>query len=264
VLSLSQKRFDALSTEQRGWVQQAADLAVKASVDASYDETQLASQLCGRGVEFQAATASQVADLKNALAPVLDRLSADATNGPLLTELKAIGAAYPADSVNPAECGSVQQNKRLGTIPSAVSSLPSGTYRAAVSEDDLKSLGISNDDGLSGTWTLKVSDGKYEFSCQPLALPGIDCGHNVYKGPLDVGDLLGSKNVVYFVPNAERLSRMTGCKLPVSQNLADHCGANHPFRVDWAIDADQLTFSDYQSDNMPVDTIIVKPWRKIA
>ena len=264
VLSLSQKRFDALSTEQRGWVQQAADLAVKASVDASYDEAQLASQLCGRGVHFHTATASQEADLKKALAPVLNRLAADTTSGPLLTELQAIAAASPADLVDPAECGSGQQNNPLGTIPSTVSSLPSGTYRAAVTVDDLNSRGMDKESGMSGTWTLKVADGKYELSCRPLALPGIDCAQEVYNGPLDVGDLRGSKNVVYFIYNAERKSRMTGCKLPVSQNLPGHCFAGRPYRMAWAIDGDQLTFSDYRSDNWPNDMFIVKPWRKIA
>ena len=49
VLALSQKRFDALTSQQQGWVREAAAQAVKASVDATYDETPAARTLCERG-----------------------------------------------------------------------------------------------------------------------------------------------------------------------------------------------------------------------
>ncbi len=265
VLSVSQKRFDSLSDEQRRWVQQAASQAVQASVDASYPESELVSELCGRGVEFRDASAAQLASLKKAIQPVLDRLAADATSGPLLAELQNISAAHHTDSIDPQLCAAEQQTGPLGTIPNTTSALPSGTYRVAVTVDDLTKAGSTNSDGgFSGTWTLKVSSGKFDLSCRPLQLPGTDCAHEVQDRPLEVGDLRGSGNVVYFVYDPARLARMTGCKLPVSQTAPGHCFDGKPYRMDWAIDGDQLIFSNYRSDNWPNDMLIAKPWRKIS
>ena len=69
VLALSQKRFDALTPQQQAWVREAAAQAVKASVDAPYEEATAARTLCARGARFHDATPGQVQGLRSQVPP---------------------------------------------------------------------------------------------------------------------------------------------------------------------------------------------------
>ena len=60
VLSLSQDTFDGLTDEQQGWVREAAEQAMQTSVEATYDETTLARELCEAGTRFIPASAEQL------------------------------------------------------------------------------------------------------------------------------------------------------------------------------------------------------------
>jgi len=63
------------------------------------------------------------------------------------------------------------------------------------------------------------------------------------------------------VPDAKKLSRLTGCTLPVGlENPA--CGPDHPYRVGWALSGDTLVFSNTPGQQMGVE--LIGPWRKIA
>ena len=115
VLSVSQKRFDALSDEQQNWVREAADKAMQVSVDATYDETTLAQELCEKGVRFIAASPDQIAVLRTSLQPVLDGLAGDPANGTLLAEIQAIAADHPEPDVP-----TVPEDCRQGTVRRAV------------------------------------------------------------------------------------------------------------------------------------------------
>ena len=265
VLSYSKKRFDALNDQQRSWVRQAASNAVKASTGATYDETSLATRLCAVGATFPQASDAQVAGLRAAFQPTIDRLAADAVNGPLLRELQAVAAKHASPDVIAATgCHPGGQNGSIGAIPAVVSALPSGTYRVDLSEDDLSSSGRSNGDGITGIWTLKVQHGTYQVSCRPLDLPGTDCGHEIYNGPLDVGDLRGAGHVAYFVYRPDRLAKLTGCLLPPAFNEKDHCFAGGPYGATWHVDGKTLTFSKYLGGAPTADNYTVKPWTKIS
>jgi len=106
VLSISQQRFDSLTSEQQGWLRQAAQQAVRASVDFDYDETTLAAALCTQSVRFTNATTQQLADLRRAVQPVLDALERDPVTGPSMAEVQKVGAEYPSPDVIdvPATC----------------------------------------------------------------------------------------------------------------------------------------------------------------
>ena len=106
VLALSQKRFDALTSQQQAWVREAAAQAVKASVDAPYDETPAARTLCERGARFRDATPGQLQGLRSRFRPVLDKLAADPTSAQLLGDLQAIAAQHPGPEAPavPASC----------------------------------------------------------------------------------------------------------------------------------------------------------------
>jgi hypothetical protein len=265
VLSVSQKRFDTLSPEQKTWVREAASRAVQASATATYDESTVAKQLCGEGVSFHRASPAQIEALRIALRPVEQQLTADPANGRLLSQIRGLAVddtppeSLPVDGCEAAaDTGSV-----VGKIPTTDSALPAGAYRLSATRQDVEAVGWTNDGGLSGTWTLTVRAGQYDISCQPLNEPGTDCGHEVSNKPLDVGDLRGTEHTVYFVPDPKRLSRVSGCRLPAGSRPND-CVDLPPTRMSWTVDGDTLTFSDYRNDFQKGDMFLVKPWRRIG
>jgi TRAP-type C4-dicarboxylate transport system substrate-binding protein len=264
VLSFSQRRFDALSEQQRGWIRQAADQAVNASVHATYDETTPARALCSVGVRFAWASSAQMTAMRTRVQPVLDRLAADPSSGPLLKEIEAIATKYPQPVVPdvPADCRrGTSAPAPASTVPTQKSPLPDGIYRQHVTVPDVEAAGLSNNDGWSGTWTMTVRHATYEVRCRPIADPGKDCGNFVADAPVEVGDLRGTGSELYFVPNAARISQLTGCKLPPSNTLADHCGPDDPYRVNWKLTGNQLTLSGYAAEGSGLG---LKPWTKIS
>jgi hypothetical protein len=129
-------------------------------------------------------------------------------------------------------------------IPRTVAPVPDGTYRKQITLDDVVAAGLTNNDGLTGTWTLTVHDGRYELRCRPIDLPGVDCGGEVFDGPLDTGDLRGDDETLWWVYDARRLAEATGCLLPASDLQAGHCGALESYRMLWELDGRDLVLSD--------------------
>jgi TRAP-type C4-dicarboxylate transport system substrate-binding protein len=99
LLSISRTTFDHLDRRQQGWVRQAARSAIQAAIDYSYDETTPARALCGLGVRFIDASPAQLAELKQAVSPVIDRLAADPVTAATMQQIQAISAAHPAPDV---------------------------------------------------------------------------------------------------------------------------------------------------------------------
>ena len=256
VLAISQERFDAFTDKQKEWVREAADQAMQVSVNATYDETTIAQDLCGQGARFIDASPDQIAALRTGLRPVLDGLAADPASGALLTEIQAIAANHPEPDVPtvPKDCQQGKADKKsAGAVPDDIADLPDGEYRVEITTDDIAAAGLDNGEGKSGTWTLTIHEGTYEIRCRPLDDPGIDCGHSVEDGPLDAGYLRGTGNTVTFVHDPELLSKLTGCKLPVSETLPDHCGPGGGGPHAWEIEGDSLTLSGD-----------LEPWTKIG
>jgi TRAP-type C4-dicarboxylate transport system substrate-binding protein len=268
VLALSQKRFDALTSQQQAWVREAAAQAVKASVNAPYDETPAARTLCDRGARFLNATPDQVQGLRTRLRPVLDKLAADPTSAQLLRDLQGIATQYPGPEAPqvPANCAQVvADNRSPGQVPAAVSALPDGVYRHQLTHDQVAAAGGDPGSGPAGTWTLRVRGGTFQLSCRPVKGPGTSCGDSDIESEViaEAGDLRGTGRTVYFVNNSERLSRLTGCKLPAT-NQGDHCGPPLTYRMTWALAGDQLSFTDFNGSQPEPMEWTGGPWRKIA
>jgi TRAP-type C4-dicarboxylate transport system substrate-binding protein len=265
VLSLSKKRFDALSDQQRGWVRDAAAQAVTASATATYDETSVAKELCGKGARFVDASPDQVAAMRTSLKPVIDKLAADPRNGPVLQAIQTIAAEHPAAEVPNVELScrqGVSLGPEVGDIPATTSGLPDGVYRVELTVADVTGAGLDNHAGESGIWTLTVRKGAYEMRCRPIDDAGLDCGHSVSDTPLDVGDLRGSGDLVYFVPDLKRLSKVSGCKLPASETKPGYCPAAGPYRLNWSSDGASLSFRDL--NRLEGHELVIEPYRKIG
>ncbi len=135
----------------------------------------------------------------------------------------------------------------------------------AISRDEVTAAGYQNNDGHpAGTWTLTVQDGKYEMRCTPLANPGDDCGTTVSDQPVEVGDLKGTGNTVYFIGDIDRMQQITGCLLPPSSTLSDHCGPPAGYRMEWAAEGETMTFTAFGGATGDLATYLIKPWQKIG
>lgn len=106
VLVLSKKRFDSLSAQQQGWVEQAGRMAVQASLSFRYDESTPARQLCDQGVHFVDASARQVRQLRQAVRPVIAKMAEDPVTAPSLEAVQKAASQHPGpDKLDiPASC----------------------------------------------------------------------------------------------------------------------------------------------------------------
>jgi TRAP-type C4-dicarboxylate transport system substrate-binding protein len=265
VLAVSQKRYDTMTDQQRLWVRQAAEAATKASVDATYDESTIAQSMCQYGVRFIDASAAQLAALHAAVAPVINKLSADPVSGPLLAEIQAVAAQHPGvdEPKVPADCHDAGSAAPSPSIPEDVSALPNGRYRHRVTMAEVHAAGIPTNAGSwTGTWTLTVKDGTFTLGCRFIDLPNEDCGSSGFDGSTtEAGHLRGIGNTVYFVNDLDMLQKASGCVLPVSTELG-HCFLVPPYWLDWTVAGGQLTFSHHGGDPGGQEYELA-PWTKI-
>ena len=201
LLAVSQRFYDGLNDQQRGWLRRAAERVRDASAAATYDESALAQLACTAGMRFAEATAADVAELHQAARSVLRELDAD----PLLAREQAIVAEHPAVDVlgvgetclGPAP----SQSDMWPTTGPAVPMLPNGTYRTRITESQVLAAGYANGDGWSGEWKLEVRDGHYALSCLPVSDNVHDCGNGgsaVYQGPLESGSIVATGHTLRF------------------------------------------------------------------
>lgn len=269
VLTLSKQRFDTLTPQQQTWVRDAAKQAVNASVEATYNEATVARTLCDRGARFHDASPGQVKGLRAKLRPALDKLAADPASAKLLGDLQAIATQHPGPEAPdvPASCTQgVADTGSIGPVPATVSALPDGVYRRQVTHDEVAAAGNPGH-GPAGTWTLRVRGGAFQLNCRPLEGPGVSCGDSdiVSEKTVEAGQLRGTGKTVYFVSDPEHVARVTGCKLPVSDTQADHCGPpEDPYRMTWDLSGDKLSFTDYRGELTDPIEWTARPWRKIA
>lgn len=259
VLTLGEQTWKRLSDAQRGWVEQAAGLATRASVNGKFDESAAAGELCDRGVRFHTASPDDLYRLRSLTQPVVDDLAADPENGPILRQLTELADDHPAlEGVPvPAICADQGAANDVGSIPTTPSEIPEGEYRVQISTADVERAGMTNAIGNTGVWTLTIRDATFSLRCTPVDDPGIDCGHATFDGPLEVGDLYGEGNDVYFAANGERMARETGCNLDEGE-----CTVLDPYRMTWRLTGDQMVFTHFVPEG--ANQWLVKPWTKIS
>jgi hypothetical protein len=253
---MNEATLAALTEEQRGWVLQAAADAVKASVEGSFDESPVATELCEAGLRFVAADEGQLEALREAVQPVIDGLASSEKSGALLDDIQAIAAAHPGvdQPLVPAECQGAAPPDVPAAIADTLSDIPDGTYRQEVRLEDVQAAGLTNDAGWTGTWTLLVSDGTYRVTCRFVADPGRDCGNSRAEDlVLEAGHLRGEGDRVTFLADAEVLRGFTECQ-------PEACFVPEPYHATWSFEDGQLTFSEI--DEWAAG-FAVAPWSRI-
>jgi len=106
VITMSRARYESLTGHQREWLRAAAEEAVRASAAHPYDDSAIARRLCGQGVRVSDASVRQLAELRNAVRPVLDALARDPATAPSLAQVLTAAAAAPEPLDVPADCRS--------------------------------------------------------------------------------------------------------------------------------------------------------------
>ena len=154
VLTMNRAKFDALSEQQRSWIRQAADLGVKASVDATYDESSIAADLCTRGVRFKDASPAQLLALRTRLAPVRTGWRPIRSSAPLLTAIKAHvqddGAPELLTVDDRCRRGASVVDRMSDVIPKTTAPIPDGVYRVQITEDEARAAGLDDRGGFPG------------------------------------------------------------------------------------------------------------------
>lgn len=260
VLLMNRERLASLPEEQRGWIEQAAEVAVAASVAGDYDETEAAGELCATGVRFVPGDDGATDALREQLAPVLEELASDPAESPLLDEVLAIAERHPEPYLPDLPDGCDDPNAPAADPRQAgAATLPDGRYRVEVTKDDVVAAKVSTSQGYPGTWTMDVLGGTYAFRCQVLSDPGRDCGQSDMppEHVLEAGRLVtNGEGVVTFVYDEEVHGAYVNCPeecFPVPDSTAA-----------WRLDGDALVFSAVEGTTVANGLMVIEPWTRIG
>jgi TRAP-type C4-dicarboxylate transport system substrate-binding protein len=237
VLSLSQATFDGLTEEQQGWVREAAEQASQTSVEATYDETTLARELCETGTRFIPASPEQLDALHDAVAPVIDGLAADPDNGPLLADIQALVAEYPDTDIPdvPEDC---QQPATVNEPVSSSAPAETATVDSGAATDSFPEGVYLSEPSPGDVWTMTLADG-------------------IWRGfsPDGTNDCVATYTV-----EDDRIRWTT------SSDVSLACG-NTPGELwldaMWTFEGDQLHLTDIHSDPNAVRDFGI-PWTRVA
>ena len=166
VLFANPSRLGALTGQQRGWLQQAAqDAAGRAAALADRDAQSL-KNACRSGARFATASPADLAALRGAFAPVYASLERDPQTKAFIERIQALKRSAPAEAplAIPAGCtGKAPQQPaaRAGTVPAELN----GTYRYLLTKEDARKVGDPEVDQFPHVNTVKLRDGKVEGGC---------------------------------------------------------------------------------------------------
>lgn len=243
-----------LTDEQRGWVLKAArDAAEWSKENVSGEVSWEMEELCQQGVRVVTADAEQVAALREAVRPVLDRIRADPELAPTLARIEEIvSSVTPEELAIPAGCTHGEGDAPAATpttgavSPSAsgrVGQLPNGVYRLTISDEQLRSAGMSPDfiRENAGIWTWILEPGRWSFSIQPDHQT--DLGLTTCDGSYDVSGSAATFRV--------RTAQQAGTCAPPT------------WTATWKLQGDTLVWSDTSISNF-APVFAGDPWTRIA
>ena len=153
--------------------------------------------------------------------------------------------------------------------PGMVAGLPDGVYRVHLTADELAAGG--EDPGNAGTFTLTIKQGGYRLGC--AAEPGTSCGNGnsatgAHEDEVEIGQVRGSGDTVWFVQDNARKHKDTGCVLE-SQD-ADGCGPDDAYRLSWSVNGNLLSLKDFYGLGDEAggaegyQNFTFKPWTRIS
>jgi len=225
--------FGGLSAEQQGWLREAGSQAAMSEMPAVLQtEAAEGAILCRRNLRFVFATATDLSDLRQAVAPVYRDLNSDAATKALIDQIEAMRVGSDASP---------------DAAPACLSSEPSPTASA--------SAGPATP--IDGTWEVTITQAEFLAAKPPPHPDEIDPSNWGY-GTMDLhagrwfmgpggspSDVLGGTFVV------------TGNKITLDANDGNE------FEATWSIYKDRLTFGIIAGFDLP-NGWRVKPWDRVG
>jgi TRAP-type C4-dicarboxylate transport system substrate-binding protein len=166
VLFANPGRLAALTEQQRGWLQQAAQDATGRSAALADRDTQSLKVACQSGTRFADASQADLASLRKAFAPVYTSLEQDSQTKAFIQRIRALKQSTPAGAplAIPAGCtgkAPAHPAASTGTAPADLN----GTYRYLLTKEDARKAGDPEVDEFPSLITVKLQDGQVEGGC---------------------------------------------------------------------------------------------------
>jgi TRAP-type transport system periplasmic protein len=166
VLFANPGRLGALTGQQRGWLQQAAQDAAGRSPGLADRDAQSLKNACRSGARFANASQADLAALRNAFAPVYASLEQDPLTKAFIQRIQALKQSTPAGAslAIPAGCTGKAPEQLAGNTGTAPADL-NGTYRYLLTKEDARKVGDPEADEFPFLATVKLHDGQVEGGC---------------------------------------------------------------------------------------------------
>jgi hypothetical protein len=158
-------RLEALTDEQRGWLQRAADDAAARSADLADSEARSIEIVCQSGARFAEASESDIAALEAAFVPVYAALEEHPETKVYVDQIQELRQSTPsAPSLSiPADCTGKAPHQATGGTGSAPAYV-NGTYRYVLTQEDADEVG-DLETGYPVINTITLKDGRLEGGC---------------------------------------------------------------------------------------------------
>jgi hypothetical protein len=166
VLFANPSRLGALTGQQRGWLQQAAqDAAGRAAALADRDAQSL-KNACRSGARFATASPADLAALRGAFASVYASLERDPQTKASIERIQALKRSTSAEAplAIPAGCTGTAPQQPAASAGTAPADL-NGTYRYLLTKEDARKVGDPEVDQFPHVNTVKLRDGKVDGGC---------------------------------------------------------------------------------------------------
>lgn len=156
VIVMDKEAFEALTDEQQSILRDAAAAAIPGAVAASRaEDDEAAGALCRRGMTLAVASANELAQLRSALEPVYEELTADPETKSDIDTITSLKAEMAASAEAPA-CAA---GSDTGPSSSAAA-IPNGTYETTVTREDWLRNGVEDEDFKAGVFTMILDSGE--------------------------------------------------------------------------------------------------------
>jgi hypothetical protein len=164
VLLANPARLQALTGEQRGWLEEAAKEAAARSPALADTDARALGESCASGVRFAEASEADLAALEAAFAPVYANLQRQPDTRAFIERIQTLkhSTAPESELVIPSDCtGKVpEQTTVTGTAPADLN----GTYRYLLTQEDADKA-RDPETGFPQVITITLKDGHLEGGC---------------------------------------------------------------------------------------------------
>ena len=180
VIVMGNDAYESLTDEQQSALRDAAESAIPSALEASRAEDEGAvAALCRRGLTFATASATDLAELRSAFAPVYADLGSDAETKSYLDAIISLKTEIAASAEAPG-CAASDSGG------SASAGIPEGTYETTITRDDYADWGVEVEH--TGVFTLEFRDGVV-ISREPSGEVGFDATYTLFRDKFEaVGD----------------------------------------------------------------------------